>query len=131
MPRKRYRYVDQMKNRNDWVRFQTAFFGLAEAFIREVGVKKLSLAGGIASVVLLLWLRDWQLFEQTVFFTFIIVAFELMNSAVEELADYVQPEKAEAIKRAKDAAAGAVLTVTIAAIVYTLFDVMRIVMVWW
>lgn len=124
MPRRRY--VDTMKNRNDWVRFQTAFYGLSGAFIREIGVKKISLIGGLGSVALLLWLENWHLFEQSLFFTCLIVAFELMNSAIEELSDYVQPEKAQAIKRTKDAAAGAVFVVTAVAIAYTVIDVISL-----
>jgi undecaprenol kinase len=38
-----------------------------------------------------------------------VLAFELMNSALEYLIDHVHPDIAPAIKHAKDAAAGAVL----------------------
>jgi undecaprenol kinase len=41
--------------------------------------------------------------------TALVLALELMNSALEYLMDHVHPDIAPAIKRAKDAAAGAVL----------------------
>ncbi len=42
-------------------------------------------------------------------------AAELLNTALEILCDFVSPDKAEAIKRVKDVAAGAVLVAALAA----------------
>lgn len=47
----------------------------------------------------------------------LVLAIEGLNSALEELADFVQPEKHPAIGRLKDMAAGAVLFAAFAAIV--------------
>lgn len=44
-----------------------------------------------------------------------VLAAEAVNSAMEAIADFVSPEYSEAIKRAKDLAAGAVLLMAIAA----------------
>lgn len=44
-----------------------------------------------------------------------VLAAEAVNSAMEAIADFVSPEYSEAIKRAKDMAAGAVLLMAIAA----------------
>jgi len=46
----------------------------------------------------------------------IVIAAELLNTALERLADHVQPEHHEDIKAVKDIAAGAVLIATLTAI---------------
>ena len=43
-----------------------------------------------------------------------VIALELLNSAMENMADFVSPEKHETIKKIKDLAAGAVLVGAIA-----------------
>ena len=43
-----------------------------------------------------------------------VIALELLNSAIENIADFVSPEKHETIKKIKDLAAGAVLVGAIA-----------------
>lgn len=42
----------------------------------------------------------------------LVIAAELINTALEVLCDFVQPEKHEAIKKVKDLAAGAVLVLS-------------------
>ncbi|MDR1154083.1 MAG: diacylglycerol kinase family protein [Bacteroidales bacterium] len=44
-----------------------------------------------------------------------VIALELINSAIERMADFVSPEKRPEIKKIKDLSAGAVLTGAIAA----------------
>ena len=112
------KYSETLKHRDDFTKAQTAFYGLASGFVREVGVRKISAIGVCTSIILWFWLRDWRLVEITLIFTVIIVAFELMNSSIEELADIVQPEKSEAIKQVKDLAAGAVFLIMACAVVY-------------
>ena len=51
-----------------------------------------------------------------------ILAAELVNTAIEELLDHIHPEIHPVIGRAKDLAAGAVLTLsTVAVIIFGLF----------
>ena len=47
----------------------------------------------------------------------LVIALEAINSAIENLADFVSPEKNETIKKVKDLAAGAVLIGAVAAAV--------------
>ena len=47
----------------------------------------------------------------------LVITLELLNSAIENIADFVSPEKHEAIKRIKDLAAGAVLVGAITSVV--------------
>jgi diacylglycerol kinase len=47
-----------------------------------------------------------------------VIALEMINSAIENLVDFVSPEKHQSIKKIKDLSAGAVLVgATVAAIV--------------
>lgn len=45
-----------------------------------------------------------------------VIAFELINTAIEQIANFISPEKHESIKRIKDIAAAAVLISVITAI---------------
>ena len=57
--------------------------------------------------------KEWAI----VFLTYaVLTGLELLNSAIESLANYVQPEEHPAMKRAKDLAAGAVLCAAIFAV---------------
>jgi undecaprenol kinase len=58
----------------------------------------------------------------------LVLALELINSALEALIDHLHPDVAPAIKIAKDAAAGAVLLASIAA---ALVGVLMLVSVVW
>lgn len=61
----------------------------------------------------------------------IVFAMETVNSAIENIADFIHPEKHESIKRIKDLAAGAVLFSAIAsAIVGLLIFIPKIIKIW-
>ena len=65
----------------------------------------------VASVVLLLVAfaqRSWVDFGLLLLATALVLAAELLNTAIEELCDYVQPEHAPQIGATKDIAAAAV-----------------------
>ena len=47
----------------------------------------------------------------------LVIALEMINSAIENLADFVSPEKHDKIKKVKDLAAGAVLLGAVVAVV--------------
>ncbi len=47
----------------------------------------------------------------------LVFAFEIMNTAIENLADYVSPSKQDAIKKVKDLGAAGVLVSTIIAVI--------------
>lgn len=75
-------------------------------------------AGATVLVVVLgLWLRiaAWE-WCAVMLATGMVWAVELMNTALEVLADRVSQEREEAIRRAKDAAAGAVLMAALGAL---------------
>jgi len=59
-------------------------------------------------------LSDWILLAIAIGFVF---SMEIMNSAIENIADFISPEKNEAIKKIKDLAAAGVLVSAITSIV--------------
>jgi undecaprenol kinase len=52
--------------------------------------------------------------------SFLVFAFELINSSIEALADALHPKRHKNIERAKDMAAGSVLLISLAALIYGL-----------
>jgi diacylglycerol kinase (ATP) len=93
-----------------------ALSGVAAAFRNEASFRFQCLAG-VAAVAVLAWLQAppvwWALIVLVIS---CVLAAELFNSALEQLADRLHPEKHPAIKVAKDCAAGAVLILSFASI---------------
>lgn len=115
-----------MKNRTDIERAQTAAEGVHFAFMTELGVKKLSIVGITLSLLLFLWIRDWSLLKQSFMFTGLVVFAELVNTSIEHVCDYVQPEQERMIKKAKDIAAGATFTLVCTFLLITVVDIIII-----
>lgn len=105
-----------MKNQPFPRRLGFALSGLATALAaeRSLRIQAVAAAGVLA---LLVWLRPeplwWALAALTVGGVF---AAELVNTAVEHLADHLHPELHPTIKIVKDCAAAAVLVMSIAAL---------------
>lgn len=68
----------------------------------------------LAGVALQLSLQEWAL---VTLISALVLSLELVNSALEHLADKVEPNHDPHIMRAKDAAAGAVLIAALAAVI--------------
>ena len=116
-----------MKNQAFLYRLGFAMAGLKTAWRTESSFKTHVLAAVVVLAVLL-WLQPaplwWAIAALTVGF---VLAAEVLNTAVEGLADHLHPEQHPAIKAVKDCAAGAVLVATIAALAVAaafLYDVM-------
>ncbi len=105
-----------MKNRNFRDRLGFALAGLAAGFARERSFRTHCLFAVLALVALLL-LRPapiwWALVTVVIA---LVLALELVNSALEAVIDLLHPDQHPAIKAAKDMAAGAVLVISIAAL---------------
>jgi len=98
-----------MKNLRLADSFRIAVKGLKNAFLREYHIRVaffLVLALFLYSLVLGLTLREWLVL---VTFSSLVVCLEMINSALEKLADAVHPDWSEQVGFAKDLAAGAVL----------------------
>jgi len=104
------------KNAPLWRRGRYALAGLASAvrgeasFRTELGAAVLGIALLLCTGAPLLW---WALF---ILLMAAILAAELLNTAIETLADRVEPELDPFIGRAKDLGAAAVFVLSVAAI---------------
>ncbi len=93
-----------------------AWAGLRAAWLTEKSLRTHALATlGVAAA--LLWTRApplwWALMALTVT---LVVAAELLNTAIEALADRLHPQRHDAIKLTKDVAAAAVLVTSVGAL---------------
>ncbi len=106
-----------MKNRPFRERIGFAAAGLHEAYRRERSFRTHCLFG-LAALVALLVLRPapvwWGLIAVVVA---LVLALELLNSALEGIIDLLHPDIHPEIKVIKDMVAGAVLAISIAALV--------------
>ena len=97
-------------------RLEFALTGLRTAYRIEHSVKT-QLVAAVAVLAVLSYLRPapawWAIAVLTIGF---VLAVEVLNTAVEALADHLHPEQHPAIKIVKDCAAGAVLVAVIAAL---------------
>jgi diacylglycerol kinase len=106
-----------MKNQLFWKRLGFAVLGIRDTIRSEASFRAQLLLGLAAAVVLAL-IRPPLVWVALCFMSAsIVLAFELVNTALEHLADKVHPERHIAIQRAKDCAAAAVLLASIAAVV--------------
>jgi undecaprenol kinase len=105
-----------MKNQAFLRRLGFALAGLRATWRAEQSFK-IQIAAAAAVLLLLLWLEPapvwWAIVGLTIAF---VLAMEILNTAVEGLADHLHPEQHPAIKAVKDCAAGAVLVATAAAL---------------
>jgi diacylglycerol kinase (ATP) len=104
------------KNHSFPVRLRYALNGIAHALRAEHSVR--FQAGAVVAVIVgLIVLRPrpvwWAL---ALIASALVLAAELMNTALEELADHLNPEEHPRIRRVKDCAAGAVLVAVLGAL---------------
>lgn len=98
-----------MKNRPLHERFGFALDGLRTVFKSERSFRTECGFAIAAALVLLILRPGWQWAAMIAICTMVVMALELINSALEYLIDHVHPDIAQAIKHSKDAAAAAVL----------------------
>lgn len=98
-----------MKGHSLWQRFIYAFSGIAHA-IRSERSFRTQLFASLCVAGTVLWLRPPLIWAAMLAVMVVLVlALELINTAMEELLDGLHPARAEFVRRAKDCAAGAVL----------------------
>ena len=106
-----------MKNRPFLQRVRFALVGIGYALRAENSFRTHAFAAA-AAFAALLWLRPAPIWWALVTLTIVaVLAAELFNTALEQLADRLHPEQHPQIRIAKDCAAAAVLVVSIGAIV--------------
>lgn len=105
----------RMKNRRFAARLGFAFAGLRLVFVREKSFRTQCAAAASAALVTVV-LRPGPLWSALVALSIaLVLALELVNSALEYLLDHLHPDLAREIGAAKDAAAAAVLLAGLAA----------------
>jgi diacylglycerol kinase (ATP) len=105
-----------MKNRRFHHRLGFAISGIISTLRTENSFRTQVLAA-IAIVASLAWLRPDPLWWAIVALTIaVVLAAELLNTAIERLADHVHPERHPDIKLVKDCAAAAVLIASLGAL---------------
>jgi undecaprenol kinase len=116
-----------MKNRAFHHRMRFAVEGIAAVWTRE---RSFRTQVGVALVVVVgtAVLRPGLLWGAAVALSIgLVLALELVNSALEAMIDHLHPDVAPAIKIAKDAAAGAVLLASVAAALVGVLMVLSVV----
>jgi undecaprenol kinase len=117
-----------MKNQPFLRRLGFAAAGVMSALRSERSVKFHALAA-VAAFVILGWLRPAPVWWAVVILIVaLVLAAELLNTAIESLADLLHPEQDPRIGRVKDLAAAAVLVVSAGALAIAaalLFDLLR------
>ncbi len=73
-----------------------------------------------------LFISEWWLIKQTLLLGGGVLALEVVNTALEELCDLVEPNQNIVIKRVKDLASGAVGVFASVSILVTILDVWRV-----
>ena len=106
-----------MRAESVWHSFRYAFAGIWHTLKTQRNAK-IHTAITVAVLLLGLWLRlpapDWAVLALTIG---VVFAAEIINTAIEAVVDLVAPEFQPLAKIAKDAAAGAVLVLAIAAVI--------------
>jgi undecaprenol kinase/diacylglycerol kinase (ATP) len=101
--------------------FVFAFNGL-KILIREEQNARIHAIGALGAIVLGFVLKismhEWVAIILAIGF---VITIETINSAIENLADYVSPDKHDLIKKVKDLSAGGVLLSAITALIIGLF----------
>ena len=104
------------KNQRFRARLGFALRGLAHALRSEASLKLQALAGAAALVVLLA-LRPAAVWWALVFLaSALVMAAELLNTAIEHLADLLHPQQSPGIRLVKDCAAAGVLVAVLGAL---------------
>lgn len=101
----------------EWIRFKAAFNGVFELFRHEKHARLHLVA--LLVVFILGYLCNLTTHEWTAVLLAagLVITSEALNTALEKLCDYIQPEHHHEIGRVKDLAAGAVLIASLTALV--------------
>lgn len=105
-----------MKGRNLLQRSRFAFGGLCHALRREASFRTELLAAALVGVSIAVLRPPMVWTALLVVMVALVLAVELLNTAIEEVLDGLHPDRADFVKHAKDCAAAAVLVLSAAAV---------------
>jgi undecaprenol kinase len=118
------------KNQSLFVRLRFACAGLAHAMTTEHSLKFQVAAFGLMLVVLAILRPEPIWWALVLLASGAVIATELLNTAIELLADHLHPETHANIRIVKDCAAGAVLVASITAVAVGASLAMHIYLTW-
>jgi undecaprenol kinase len=104
------------KNQSFPVRLRFALHGLAHALRSEQSLKVQAAVCAAAFLVLIVLRPSPGWWALTALASAGVIAAELLNTAIEELADHLNPQEHPRIRLVKDCAAGAVLVAVLGAL---------------
>ena len=96
--------------------------GLKYAFSREKSLYFLTCTGITIILTLEIYLQNWPLIKQTILFGVGIIILELINTMVEMICDFIEPNWNIKIKRIKDIASATVALAIITGLSITAID---------
>jgi diacylglycerol kinase (ATP) len=97
--------------------FKAAWSGIVSTWQEEANFR-IETVLGLLALGLSLWLKT--AFAEVLFWVALVLSLELLNSALEAFIDRLAPEPHPLVKKAKDAAAGAVLLASLMALLFAL-----------
>lgn len=106
-------------------KFKHAYDGLKDVLSRDTSVQLQFILGLIALIFFAFFklsITDWVLVLLAIG---LVISSEIVNSTIELLTDYIQPEKHPMIKRIKDMSAAAVLISAMIALVVALLMLVK------
>ena len=106
-----------MKNQPLMLKLRNALAGIRYAWANEDNIRRHSVFAAATVLVFLLLQPTWFWWGLIVLCIGLILASELLNSALEILIDHMHPEIHPAIRQVKDVLAGMVLTLSLTALV--------------
>ena len=106
-----------MKNQPLKLKLRNALAGIRYAWANEDNIRRHSVFAAATVLVFLLLQPTWFWWGLIVLCIGLILASELLNSALEILIDHMHPEIHPAIRQVKDVLAGMVLTLSLTALV--------------
>jgi undecaprenol kinase len=104
------------KNRSFLHRLGFALEGLKQSWLRERSVRAQVTIGLLATAMLILLRPGWLWAATVVLAIGLVIAIELVNTALEHMIDHIHPDIHPHIKLAKDAAAAASLVTSLSAL---------------
>ncbi|MDX1810460.1 MAG: diacylglycerol kinase [Gammaproteobacteria bacterium] len=115
-----------MKNKPLTTRMTFALSGLQFAILSEKSIR-FQLVVALLTIALLGIIQPELYWWAIIMLVIVLVLFaELVNTALEILCDYVQPEYSDAIKKVKDVAAGAVFVLSLGSLLIGLIFLMDV-----
>ena len=115
-----------MKNRPLQERFGFALAGVRVVFQSERSFRTECLCAAVAAVVLLILRPGWHWAALIAICIMVVMALELLNSALEYFIDHAHPGIHPAIKQSKDAAAAAVLVASCGSVCVAAFMILSV-----